>query len=200
MSIADRSPNEAIPLSCQRALGVLLLEDFRFEEAIEVLEDYARNVANGPGAETFDGRAARVLALLARSQVDGAAEHQQTLATELEALRQDFPERLRDSVLPPLLLAADLIRGRQDALERATAMVAELDASNVAGHAANVCQLFARAMLRGGANEAATVLLVDTLNRHRSLMGPEAPLFAELEALIESAEGPRVAGARRRAG
>ena len=196
MSLIDRSPYEAIPLSCQRVLGVLLLEDFRFEEAFEVFEDYARNVAAGPGAETFDGRNARVLAQLARGQMVGMAEHDQVLTAELETLRQDFPERLRDSVLPQHLLAADLMRDRPGALERASAMLAELDGMDGAGRSANVSQLLARAALRGGAREAASVLLADALDRHRALMAPEAPLLAELETLSRRAEGPQMASAR----
>ncbi|MEM7586294.1 MAG: serine/threonine-protein kinase [Acidobacteriota bacterium] len=208
MSIADREPHEAIPLSCQRALGVMLLEAFRFEEAVEVFEDYVRNVAAGPGAETFDGRSARVLLRLARSHVEGAGGPERAPAAELEGLREEFPERLRDSVLPQHLLAADLIHGRQGAVERATAFLAELDAAGGAGHAAIVAQLFGRAALRGdavalrgdaaalrgdaseasGAHEAAKTFLVDALNRHRLLMAGEAPLLAELEALIERAE------------
>lgn len=196
MSLIDRSPLETIPLSCQRALGVLLLEDFRFEDAAEVLEEYARNVAAGPGADTFEGRNARVLAQLARNQVGGGGETELALADELQALREEFPGRLRDSVLPQHLLAADLMRGRPGALERATAMLAEFDAHDGEGQAASVSQLLARAALRGGVHETTTVLLADTLGRYRALMDSGSPLLVELEALMERAESPRMAATR----
>ncbi|MEM6455241.1 MAG: serine/threonine-protein kinase, partial [Acidobacteriota bacterium] len=94
MSILERSPQEAIPLSCQRAIGVMLLEDFRFEEATDVFDDYARNLAAGPGADTFEGRVARLLLQLAQSHVGEATAYEPGLIAELEALRAEFPVRL----------------------------------------------------------------------------------------------------------
>ncbi|MEM6794918.1 MAG: protein kinase [Acidobacteriota bacterium] len=198
LSLTHREPHEAIPLSCQRALGITLLEDFRFEEAADVFADYARHVAAGPGAETFDGRSARVFLQLALSHGEGSRFSESDLAAELEALRLKFPERLRDSVLPQYVLATDLVHGREGAVERARAMLADLDAAESAGHAANVSKLLAHAALRGGAREAARAFFVETLHRHRSMIGGEAPILAQLEWLVREAEPrpPSLASAR----
>ncbi|MEM8995372.1 MAG: serine/threonine-protein kinase, partial [Acidobacteriota bacterium] len=112
MSLVASEPYDSIPLGCQRALGALLLEDFRYAEAAEVFEDYLHNMAFGPGVESFDGRAARAMALLARYQVTGGADGLADLDREVEALRRDFPERLDESFVPQHLVAAELINGR----------------------------------------------------------------------------------------
>ena len=230
MTLEDRSPSEAIPLSGQRALGVLLLQDFRFAEAAEVFEDYARNVAAGPGPETFDGRAARLLLNLARSQISkghpgadqlednsfekgsfreepmaeglpeanshgDAGARRSFLEAELAALEKDFPGRLHDSVLPQLFIAADLSSGRQDALEAAATMLADVDSLDAPGQAANVAQLFARAALRGGLHDAASPLLVDALQRHSALMAGDAPVLAQLDALVDQVRRPEIVAA-----
>ncbi|MEM1181902.1 MAG: serine/threonine-protein kinase [Acidobacteriota bacterium] len=188
LCVAEREPKEEIPLACQRALVSLLLEDFRFDEAAEVLADYVDNVAAGPGLETFKGRAAQLLSSLAESHLQspaagpGAAS---ALDVQLQAMRDDFPTRFRDSVLPRHFLASDLIEGRAGAVERALAMVDELETADGAGHAAAVSQLFARASLLGGATEEASLLLTDALERHRVLIASESPLLTELEALLE---------------
>ncbi|MEO1369916.1 MAG: hypothetical protein AAFX50_22260, partial [Acidobacteriota bacterium] len=195
MSLVASEPYDAIPLGCQRALGALLLEDFRYAEAAEVFEDYGRNLAAGPGSETFSGRAARVLALLARHQVSGGAGELAAFERELDALRRDFPRRLEESFVPQHLIATDLVNDRPDAFDRAAEMLAELDRQNVPGHAASASQLFARASLRGGDPEVATTLLADSLERHRALLSEEAPLLAEFQALVERAESPLIAAA-----
>ncbi|MEM8997263.1 MAG: hypothetical protein AAGF23_20945, partial [Acidobacteriota bacterium] len=100
-----------------------------------------------------------------------------------------------ESFVPQHLVAADLIYGRPGAFVRARDMLAELDRQNVPGHAASASQLFARASLRGGEPEAATILLTDSLERHRALLSEDAPLLAEFEALIERAESPLIAAA-----